>query len=63
MHVSIVYDSLKCHRDVSKKAIPLEVDNLITIKSVAILKPPAGILNTLCVKICSCKCGKFLETS
>jgi hypothetical protein len=37
IHVSRVHDSLKCHRNVIKEMNPLQVDNLINNKSVAIL--------------------------
>jgi hypothetical protein len=51
-HVSRVHDSLKCHRNVTKQTNTLQMDNLITNKSVAISE--ASTRNIIqCVKICS----------
>jgi len=43
-----VHDSLKCHRNITN---PLQEDNLITNKSVAILEDSRIILNTQCVRV------------
>jgi hypothetical protein len=51
LHVSRVHNSLKCHRNVTKQTNPLQVDNLITNKSVAILEASRRILNTQCVNV------------
>jgi len=50
VHVSRVHNSLKCHRNVTKQINPLQVDDLITHKSVAILEASRRILNTQYVK-------------
>jgi len=47
--MSIFHDS--CHRYVTKHTNPLQVDNLITNKSVAILEDSTRILNKQCVGI------------
>jgi hypothetical protein len=49
--MSRVHDYLKCHRNVTKQANDLQVDNLITNKSVEISEASRIILNTQCVKI------------
>jgi hypothetical protein len=49
--LSGVHESLKCNRNVCKQTNPLQVDNLITNKSVAISEASRRILNTKCVKI------------
>jgi hypothetical protein len=46
-----VHYSLKCHRTVIKQMNPLQVNNLITNKSVAILEASRRIMNTQCFKI------------
>jgi hypothetical protein len=48
--MSRVRDSLKCHRNVTKQTNPLQVDNLITNKSMAILEASRSIVNTHCLK-------------
>jgi hypothetical protein len=54
VHVSRVHDFLKCHRKVMKQTNPLQVDNLITNKYVAILEAFRRILNIECVEIFVC---------
>jgi hypothetical protein len=51
IHVSRVHISLKFHRTITKQTDTLQVDNLITNKSVAICEASRRILNTQCVKI------------
>jgi len=51
IHVSRVHDTLKCHRNVTKQINPLQVDNLITNKVVAILEASRRTMNTQCTKI------------
>jgi len=46
IHVSRVHDSLKCPRNATKQTNPLQVDNLIKNKSVAILEASRRILTT-----------------
>jgi hypothetical protein len=46
---SRVHGSLNCHRHVAKQINPLQVDNLITNKSLTILEA-SRILNTQCVR-------------
>jgi hypothetical protein len=50
LQVSRVHNSLKCHRNVTKQTNLLQVDNLITNKSVSNLKASRRILYTQCVK-------------
>jgi len=38
--------TLKCHRNVSKQTNPLQVDDLVTDKSLAVLDASRRILNT-----------------
>jgi hypothetical protein len=49
--MSRIHDSLKRHRNVSKQTNPLQMDNLITNKPVAISEASRRIMNTQCVKI------------
>jgi hypothetical protein len=42
---------LKYHRNVTKKTNPLQVQNAITVKSLAILEVSIRILSTQCIKI------------
>jgi len=51
IHVSRVNDYFKCHRNITMQTYPLQMDNLITNRSVAIYKASKRILNTQCVKI------------
>jgi len=50
IHASRVHDSLKYQRTVTKQINPLQVHNLITNRSVAILETSRRIMNTKCVK-------------
>jgi hypothetical protein len=50
IHVSRLHYSLECHRYDAKQTTPLQVNNLITNKSVGILEASRRILNTQCVK-------------
>jgi len=51
LDMSRVHNYLKCHRNVSKQANPLQVDNLITNKYVGILEASKRTLSTQCVNI------------
>jgi hypothetical protein len=64
INMSGVYNFLKCHRNVNKQTKPLQVDDLITNKSLAILEASRRIMNTHCVKISVLANMKnFLKTS
>jgi hypothetical protein len=54
-----VYNSSKCHGTVTKQTNPLQVDNVITYKSVATLDTCRRILNPQ--KLHSCKCEKIFK--
>jgi hypothetical protein len=54
---------LKCLRNVTKRTKPLQVDNLITYKFVAILQASRRVLITECVKISVLPNVKLLKTS
>jgi hypothetical protein len=49
--MSIVHSSVKCHRNVIKETNPLQVDDLITNKSVAMLEASRRILKMQYIKI------------
>jgi len=51
IHTSRLHDSVKCYRNVTKQTNPLQVENLITNKSVVNLEAPRRIFKTQCVKI------------
>jgi hypothetical protein len=51
VHVPSLHNSLKCCRNVTKQNNPLQVDNLITNKAVAILEASRGVLNMTVSKL------------
>jgi hypothetical protein len=51
MCVSKIHNYLKCHRNITEQTNPLQVDNVITNKSLLIYEVSRRIMNTQCVRI------------
>jgi hypothetical protein len=56
-----VYDFSKCHRNASNQTNPLQVDDIITSKSLRNFEASGRILNTQCQNIYSCKYKKYFK--